>query len=68
MSNDPIDDLTDIDHLAERTSERAGADALDDDDEEEVEQIESEDHASLRDKVSDAVERVIPGDSDNDGN
>jgi len=67
MSNDPIDDLTDIDHLAERTSERAGADALDNDDEE-VEQIESEDQASLRDNVSDAVERVIPGDSDNDGN
>jgi hypothetical protein len=64
MSNDPIDDLKDIDHLAERTSERAGADALDD---EGVEQIESEDHASLRDKVSDAVERVLPGDSDDDG-
>jgi hypothetical protein len=60
--SDPLTNDVDLDDDAERTLDRAA------DKTEDVAEDAKDGAANAWDKTTDAVERMIPGDSDNDGN
>jgi hypothetical protein len=69
MSTDAVDNDSDLENAAERTADRTG-DAAERaaDKTKDVAEDAKDGAGNVWDETSDAVERMIPGDSDNDGN
>jgi hypothetical protein len=69
MSTDALDNDSDLENAAERTADRTG-DAAErtSDKTKDVAEDAKQGAGNVLEKTSDAVKRMTPGDSDNDGN